>query len=314
MSNNRLIQYDFARALCVLWIVGYWHFHDYLPLSYKLSSESQVVCETITTIVLACFTFLSGFFLKKYRFNSLADIKQFYIKRVKRFYVLFFISSCCLFAMNWMNFKTFLANILGLGMFYVPCKTLWYLSMLMSFYVITPILNWNFSAKWKRISAFACPLILCYILAKFHFCDIRMIMYLPFYVLGLFIKEQNEIYNLWTMLLCLFALALMSYFHIQSFLAGYAYMTIGLFFILSFCHICNFDILRKPISFIAFGSMCSYLFHREIFETFKTACYDQNENGIPLTIGITSLIVVFIGAYYIQVYYDKLIKRIEKHV
>ena len=134
-SIKRIPQYDIARALCVLYIVVFWHGHDYLGEDFILGSDLTFVCEKFTTIVLACFTFISGYFLRKYNFDTLADVKSFYVKRIKRFYVLFFISALLLFIMKWMDLKCFITTVLGIGTFSLPsCRTLWYMSMLMLFY------------------------------------------------------------------------------------------------------------------------------------------------------------------------------------
>ena len=83
---------DIVRALCILEIVGFWHMRNYVALSSETESLSSFgYC--ITLGVLSTFTFLSGYFLKKYSIASFADVKSFYLKRFKRFWIPFFIAS-----------------------------------------------------------------------------------------------------------------------------------------------------------------------------------------------------------------------------
>ena len=95
MGNNRLIEFDFCRSICVLWIVGFWHLQYYLAPEFQLEGNTWEICRVLTNGVLATFTFLSGFFLKKYTFSNINDVYDFYKKRLVRFYPLYAISTAC---------------------------------------------------------------------------------------------------------------------------------------------------------------------------------------------------------------------------
>ena len=64
MKIKRGATFDIVRCLCILWIVGVWHMKDYLSLD--ITDEAMHFGELITTSLLGAFTFMSGFFLKKY--------------------------------------------------------------------------------------------------------------------------------------------------------------------------------------------------------------------------------------------------------
>ena len=151
MTFNRDYRFDLARALCVLWIVGFWHLINYLPHECRLEGNSLVVCKKITYGVLALFTFLSGYFLKKYDFNNINDVLKFLKKRMLRFYPLFVVATFCLLICG-ASFSQVIFAILGLSLFFPPAiPTLWYFSMLLLFYLFTPLLKAKETVKMRIV-------------------------------------------------------------------------------------------------------------------------------------------------------------------
>lgn len=61
--KKRVLFLDFARMLCMLWIVGVWHMQAYLSDGFAVQNR---ITENVTIGVLATFTFISGFFLGGY--------------------------------------------------------------------------------------------------------------------------------------------------------------------------------------------------------------------------------------------------------
>lgn len=145
ISQNRNSQLDFVRVFCVLWIVGFWHLQNYVSETFQLKGEVLDLCRNITKVVLACFTFLSGYFLSKYNFNSISDIVFFFKKRFCRFFLLFFTSVGLMFLMRGCNLSQSFFAICGASLFTSnPIPTLWYFSMLILFYLMPPILKIKF--------------------------------------------------------------------------------------------------------------------------------------------------------------------------
>ena len=185
---QRNLKFDFARAICVLWIVGFWHLINYLPQECRLQGNALTICKEITYGVLACFTFLSGYFLKKYDFNSINDTVTFYKKRLIRFYPLFVLATSC-FLVSGSSLRQVLYAIFGLSLFLPPpIATLWYFSMLLFFYLCTPLLKMKESVKMMFV--FIAVLIVLFVFGYF-FADKRFIMYLPFYILGLNLPNRT---------------------------------------------------------------------------------------------------------------------------
>lgn len=130
---------DTARGLCMLYIVGIFHLTQYLGKNYYLlynAVGNNIMCASLGT-----FSFLSGLLLgKKYVFASMKDVLYFYKKRVIRFYPLFIIATLLLWFIGMNSLYQSIIGLLGLSPFTSnQPMTLWYISMLIVFYFITPV-------------------------------------------------------------------------------------------------------------------------------------------------------------------------------
>lgn len=190
MNNNRLYQFDLCRVICVIWIVGFWHLQYYLSESYRLQGVVYEYCKIITNCILACFTFLSGFFLSKYTFSSKSDISMFYKKRLFRFFPLLLASVLSLVCIGGGHVSQIIPTMFGYSLFMSrPIQTLWYFSMLILFYFLTPILKFTTTNQtkitWRGI------FIILFVAISLKYADIRLLMYFPFYVIGLNIEKDS---------------------------------------------------------------------------------------------------------------------------
>lgn len=139
------------RTLCIIWIVVMWHGNDYLPERMHWDFLLPAF-EIVTKIVLMVFAFLSGVLLSKYNFSSLGETIYFYRKRFTRFYILFFIASLLFYAHGWMTWKMLIKCLSGVSIYmHGTPYTLWYMSMLMSFYLLTPLIAWKFRYTWINV-------------------------------------------------------------------------------------------------------------------------------------------------------------------
>ena len=299
--------------MCVLWIVGVWHMRQYLPLELRPSVTDIPVYKSITMGVLACFTFLSGYFLKKYEFRYFKDALVFYKKRFLRFYPLFVVATFCLIICGSSVRQAFLATV-GLSMICnspPPIQTLWYFSMLLLFYLVTPLLKIR-RDNWQ-MGIVTIILVISFLVASYFFFDKRLFVYFPFYVLGLNISNHavDRVLNPFTLvvsivlflLLCLCETTICFIQIVQSLWCVAA--------ILSFCKIVYFEKMKLPVAFVAEASMCAYLFHRPLYaiivETLRKTTQYQ---FMPIPIALISIFVLFILAYFIQSYYNRLIHQV----
>jgi len=142
---SRDLSFDIARSLSALWVVGVWHLFCYdRTLNYMNWTTQQ-----ITDVFLAVFMFISGYMLGKYRFKCWDDIKAFYKKRFWRFYILYVVASGTLYIggalignQMYASIEQLVLSFLGLNVLFPPhLGTLWFISMIMFFYLITPLLS-----------------------------------------------------------------------------------------------------------------------------------------------------------------------------
>ncbi|WP_418976520.1 acyltransferase family protein [Alistipes putredinis] len=190
-SKPRDLSFDIARVICTLWIVGIWHLMNYIP-NQAPAALTTGIGEPVTVTVLSCFMFISGYFLRKYPFNNRADVLIFYRKRFSRFYVLYFLSAVTLLiggfftAKSWFSsYPQFILTLCGLTTFSPPQPgTLWFMSMLMFFYVVTPFIQYGKNPKTTILHA-AVLLLLMLLWGQVATIDRSVFLYYLMYVLGL---------------------------------------------------------------------------------------------------------------------------------
>jgi len=303
--EKRNLTFDYARALSMLWIVGFWHLQEYIT-EIKLGS---VFFENVTYAVLATFSFMSGFFLgKKYK-----DPSRFYLDRFKRFWVLFFVSSVFFLLGGWVNdYKSFFALILGLESFFLPSvRTLWYVSMLVFFYALTPFVVYDLGGRCllslgKKVVRAFIFFIALYMLSKIIYIDGRLLWNYLFYALGLITPWTAVHWILRKKNICCFV-----FFPVFYLLNHFGVNCVVAFAFLGMvCLLCMSDVLsalniswlNKTMTYVAYGSMCAYLFHRQLYKLFRVVL--DKGNGIDVMwspVMICSLVLI---SYVLQKIYD----------
>lgn len=302
-KDKRNEAFDITRALCILYIVGFWHLINYFP-TIELNNLALQIGSDFTIITLGTFTFMSAYFLKKYTITTLSDVKYFYKKRIRRFYIPYLICLIVLFIGGWFENKLqFFYSLIGLSTYLCPNpKTIWYLSMLISFYILTPPLL--FLKKEKGLF-----LIISFILILlFAIFGKTNGLYFPFYLLGLSISENNIKYLISTKGFIILGLSILILFLIQNFFGGiiiwkYSLIFCGVFLLLKIASKLHEYTSFKFWNIIAYSSMMAYLYHRIHYKIINIIIHPHDTISITLfiVIGITSL---FIASYYMQRCYD----------
>lgn len=319
---RRFFQIDLAKTICIIWIVFVWHFNEILPIHCRFGNGQvySVLCN-VTRSILACFTFISGFCLSKYHFSTKSDVRLFYYKRFWRFYLLLVLATL-LVVIHYYDFpsvsgyRSFFSTIFGLSVFTKkPILTLWYMSMLLLFYLLTPLIRYHNSFLITIVVAFFLYALFCSLYFTGH-CDKRLLLYFPVYVLGLLaakplmsnlgiIKKLCSVPSFLILLLVYIALCFLGK---RGLIWSYVYAFLGIWLILGSCYKFYADWMRGAVSFISYTSLCLYLFHRLLYPLVlflfgKTL--PNNEHYLPL-LYIPFAIIIIVGiSYLIQKGYDK---------
>lgn len=301
--EGRKYYIDCARAMCMLYIVGFWHLIIYIDKGLQSPLTRQ-----ITYGVLAAFTFISGYLLGSKKVQDHKDCLIFYSRRLLTFYPLFVIAAALMWRIGYIkSFRECLFTVLGLSGIISPAAlTLWYLCMLMLFYLVTPLLNFCHKVPVKIILILTIMTVLL-LLSHITELDERYWFYWCFYGAGILLSGRISAQaNLYLLLLSPIVFAIISlnigdaplkYSLIPCICVLVFALNLGKLLQKTFC----LPLLQK----ISYASMCAYLFHRPVY------WFIFGKLGEP-TIWSAYLIALpaaLAAGYGIQYAYDKLIRR-----
>lgn len=291
----------------MIWIIGFWHVFDYI----EYNAEAKEVMRHITISVLACFTFISGFFLGKKQIS----VREFYLNRFKRFYLLFFVASTLLLLSGWYrSFSQYFFSLTGLSNFILPQPgTLWYISMLLLLYLVTPLLAYSSKSFLKNpplVLAARCLLLIAilYICQYFSCIDYRTPFYSFFYIAGLLTPYSlyEELMEKRAIVLLFGGAYFVGYLITGGGTLNLFHAAIGALLIIvisSFVRSVSGNHLGRMWSALAYSSLCAYLFHRLIYMFFTHIAATQS-GQIPLFWIPVIVAVILLASYSIQWLYD----------
>ncbi len=310
---------DLLRALCILYVVGYWHL---IPYTSALPGYANSVTEGFKYAALATFVFCSGWLLARQsiqlRFN---ELWSFYQKRLLRIYPLYALTLILFGLFGIATVSQVVNGLLLTSMLNPPAMpTLWFITMIMLFYLIAPLLIHSAQQVMKTllISAAIALLIISY-----HFVinpiDWRLLLYFPVFVLGILYRQHPMIAEwlrqkpaalLGAGLLAAWGLSLVGY---EPSLVGVLFrwplvITSALILFLIADPIAR-HFHAPTITFLAYSSFGLYLCHRLIFKGVIAVYYPDNgwaQVGYLLAVALP--LSVFIG-YIGQRRYDALFAR-----
>lgn len=322
---HRIAFIDISRTIAVLWIVGYWHLRVYCGNNYINPHISFEGDSYITDVILGLFMFISGFLISKYKFDHFKEeCISFYKKRFIRFYLLYAISILLLYIIGYNSLfgrSCIFTSLTMLSTYILPQpRTLWFFSMIASFYIFTPFIlkKIPISLIWSFVTIYGCSIILMILLPKG--IDPRFFWCFPLYFAGLCIGKKKD--NLFLLIrntyvggicLALFTIQILSIVKgYNCYFLQYITLPFGVVFLLYLSYLLS----HLPISLIsdkiAYASMCAYLFHREIYISLMSI-YNLFGFNQPYWFSlITFLPICFIISYYIQIVYDKITPYISK--
>ena len=307
----------------MFYIVGIFHLSQYLGDKYYLNNNEYG--NSIMWSCLGTFSLISGYLIgRKYNCKSWEDVRFFYKKRVARFYPLFFLSAVLLYSIGFNNLWQTINSLLGLAPFLKPRPlTLWYISMIMVFYFISPIV-----LNGERVKRSMTIFMGFVVLSHFVTIDFRFIFNLFFYLTGLCISSLCTIVsyiNKKVSLMAgggrfLIAICLVAIYVIMLILLRY-YNNIGPYRMLTntmgvFCMILfvymQKSLLKheKLICFLAYTSMSCYLFHRFVYWAVLSFFKPKETIFLTIYMYMVAVPVCFVFSYFIQKIYDRFICKI----
>lgn len=212
----------------------------------------------------------------------------------------------------------YLLTMLGLSIIVTPAPgTIWYVSMLLLFYAITPLLLFKSSSQKGKIvlkSAMVYGIFLFLTVTQISSVDERLYYLFPVYCAGLVIgrkKMADEKCRPLFLVLGLSAfIGLSSLFHIGEMKLGVAIVyTLGVIvvfvvFIMEFGKLFT-GRMEKILEKVSYASMCAYLFHRQIYGVLAKFLGD-----FSVVEAVVSFLCVMVICYYIQLIYDWARKKV----
>lgn len=199
MIGKRILEYDILRSLAVMWIVAVWHFANYFSTDSLFGGiTNDDICRTITYVMLSLFMFLSGLFTNT-RFEKKEDVKEYYLKKAKRFYPLYVLAALSLYITTIPHNISFYSSPtqLIMSMFGIATllnrapSTLWFMDMLLFLILITPMLAWKFNKKRGAILMLVIYALMYVAGRKMNMIDSRFVNYAPFYFMGLLLTPKG---------------------------------------------------------------------------------------------------------------------------
>lgn len=320
---TRNVNIDIVRALCAIEIIAFWHLIDYLPESYALAGLGRTIGEELTYISLGGFSFISGYCLSKYACGTLGESLKFYKRRLIRFYPLFLLSALSflaakyIFGHGWfMSNWQFVGTITGVASFFPPVPmTLWYFSMIMLFYLVTPfILHWP-----KTVHKAVAGLLIMGLfigINAFHKADYTLFLYYPFYLAGLLYPsgavakvEKHGLPFTIGSLLVLVAVTLSGITDSGVAKMALNYLTIiagitFLFAVSSF--LAKSAGISRFLGYVSYASMVAYLFHRQFYHIARILFGSGADKSVSIFTAVMTAVFIFAVSYGIQYIYDKI--------
>lgn len=316
---SRDLRFDVARCLCMFWVIGVRHLSQYLGGDYNIFCD-KIYGSNLTYATLGVFSLVSGFFIgQKYIIDSWFDAWTFYKKRLIRFYPLFVISSLLLVLIGFNTIRGTLYALIGITSF-TPYRvaTIWYMSMLLCFYVVTPLVSRKKQGLMSGGGMFFSLLaVLLYYLI--HGMDARFPYNMALYYGGIICAWYKNLFlrflqNVWmqiigiisfVMLICLSEI-------FQSKLISAVSWPLGVWAILSvsviIANALKSEKTKRLLSIGAYATLVYYLFHR-LFYYFAT--HWIGIQGLPMFIYLFLCIfpLGWIASYWIQKIYDAIVNK-----
>jgi peptidoglycan/LPS O-acetylase OafA/YrhL len=331
VKRDRILEIDFIRSLAVLLLLIH---HSGV---YQFQIGSFPLCTLsiyVNHLLLGAFVFISGFLIATtLSRRGTIHFSAFYRSRLIRLYLPYLVA-LFLFVFYLgirVSSREFIIHIMGLQVllspkFSEPIRTLWFISMLVIFLSIAPILIVSLKKIAHLFAAYLLTyLFLIFIHINFDLIDIRFIYFFPPFAIGSLIgvaqylpviKTSNWLLGGSLVGFCFgtFMLSLSDFAYIPGLdlihvLCTMIYILSSIFLIFRVAQwLLGNRFVQNLILFIATGSYFTYLYHRPIWKLLNDISGSHGDE-IEVLINLMSIPIVFIFAFLLQNLYGKLLVR-----
>jgi len=309
--ETRNFAIDFLKGISILYIAGYWHLFNYTK---AFPNYQNVVTDRLLMVTLGLFVLISGYLIgTKANNDSKNGLVVFYSKRLLRIYPPFIFFSIIFYILNIGSGKKLFKTATLISMVFPPAaNTLWFVAMIITFYLITPLLI-NMSKNMVKYFLF-CVLLFGSAFIFNHFFNIlnvRLILFFPIFAVGvLFASYKELIDNLRLSVISLFLIASIMVTFIDN-VTQFLWIPLIVFGPL-FCFVI---ILRKEkmierfkiMGHIGYASLFVYLSHRPIYVLLKKLYFPQSEISQIFYLAAVCLPLIIVISWVLQKWYNNII-------
>lgn len=315
--SQRHYSLDYIRALCILYLMGFWHLFEYTGIARALYNNE--ITRRLSTIVLALFCLISGYLCARRPPEGAKGLRDYYIGRFWRLYPPFLLAGALFIVMQIDKAVPVIHGLALISMFsHVAPRTLWFIDMLVVFYVLAPLFLWARDKVWLCLLTLGTVLGVCYAYdLTTHLLDRRLILFLPCFVVGILFAGRTPklTWGLGAVLAVLWGLSvwltvLIPYEQLKDSPLQVPMGVVSA--ILAFLLVYRFaDHLKPPavVLWVSYASYFMYLFHRPLYAT-VTPSLAGFSTPVRTAILVGVIVPVLVAlTYLLQKGYDKVIAR-----
>jgi len=321
---RRNLGIDLLRGLSILYIIGFWHLLNYTSTIPYYNYYNNIITYRITWIVLATFVLISGYFISRKR-DIQDNLFAFYKKRFIRIYPPYFVAIIIFTVLGLSDLITSIKAILSISMFIQPSPpTLWFITMLIFFYVISPLCIRVSTKGFIKYLLFYIALFfmllgyeyLSDLLFHYYYLDIRVAVYLASFMTGIYISNNRLVINevKFIFIGTIVAFVISCYFNSDNWgtnlLLSIPIVTIAPLLLLLFFSRLKIKSIKaqKIILFLSTASYFMYLFHRPFYITLKKIYFPSTHFFQLLYLITICLPIIIVTSYGLQKKYDNVVK------
>jgi len=312
--RDRIVSFDLLRAASALYI-AFWHIDDYAN-----NILFSTIGSTLTLGALSIFTFMSGFLLaaKHNKSETLNDAWNFLVKRAFRIYPLYLFALLLFLLTSQISFKSFINSVFLLNVLLnIPLRTLWFIPMIFCYYLLIPVLLYNYSTRRTILIGSFLFFIIALLHRYFMLVDIRVMYYLLPFILGVCCGKDSLLYkfikNKKVIAISIISVALAAYasqhyikfFYIDK-ISTFVCILMWIPFLVAFAEFLADKFTPKFLLRASHASFCMYLYHRIIYWSLIKAYHPPTNALTIFYLACIGVPLVFVISEFLQTGYDRL--------